>query len=43
MTPDPRSLACPSNREGALLRARVGKDRRPLQLFLKVTFSKILS
>jgi len=29
--------------EGALLRAQVEKDRRPLQLFLKVTFSKILS
>jgi len=29
--------------EGALLRARVDKDRAPLQLFLKVTFSKILS
>jgi len=29
--------------EGALLRARVDKDRGPLQLFLKVTFSKILS
>jgi len=29
--------------EGALLRAQVDKDRAPLQLFLKVTFSKILS
>jgi TetR/AcrR family transcriptional repressor of nem operon len=29
--------------EGALLRAQVDKDRGPLQLFLKVTFSKILS
>jgi len=29
--------------EGALLRARVEKDRGPLQLFLKVTFSKILA
>ena len=29
--------------EGALLRAQVEKDRRPLQLFLKVIFSKILS
>ncbi len=29
--------------EGALLRARVEGDRGPLQLFLKVTFSKILS
>jgi len=29
--------------EGALLRAQVDKDREPLQLFLKVTFSKILS
>jgi len=29
--------------EGALLRAQVDKDRGPLQLFLKVTFSKILA
>jgi len=29
--------------EGALLRAQVDKDRGPLQLFLKVAFSKILS
>jgi TetR/AcrR family transcriptional repressor of nem operon len=29
--------------EGAVLRAQVDKDRAPLQLFLKVTFSKILA
>jgi TetR/AcrR family transcriptional regulator, transcriptional repressor for nem operon len=29
--------------EGAVLRAQVDKDRAPLQLFLKITFSKILS
>jgi TetR/AcrR family transcriptional repressor of nem operon len=29
--------------EGAMLRAKVQKDRAPLDLFLKVTFSKILA
>jgi len=29
--------------EGAVLRVRVDKDRAPLQLFMKVVFSKILT
>jgi len=29
--------------EGAMLRAKVQKDRAPLDLFLKVTFSRILA